>query len=630
MTRRFATLGCLLLLAFWRASAAGQEIVNDLDGDWAWQRGDDPQWANSSFDDAAWPKISVQEFVNIRPPGPQRDGIFWYRQRVQAPLSRGLALELGPIDGAYEVFVNGEKVGAIGTFPPHAEWYSARNLLFPIPPGATALLIALRVYRWKLPPQWYSLGMDTAQIPLIGSESVLQSNLALRHERLLLRQFPAFEIGLICLIVGIVALELYRRDRTDVQHLWLGIAFVFAFFDGIGGMLSVTTTAFPVLPFILVATSVNGIEQCAAILFLGACISRKPPLLVKILGIAFMAAIMLIGIGFATGEQTMALAANRSIDLLLAASVLLGLWVAIRTASKREPNAPVLAIGVTAYEVSLVWAFRLRQFFPNLPNTAQFGPFDARIPDLGTAVFAICMFYVLVKRFLRLREERELLGQEFEAARRVQTLLVPARAPETPGFVVNADYTPAKEVGGDFYQILPALDGSVLVVVGDVSGKGLRAAMLVSHIVGGLRHEPSRRPAEVLEHLNTALLGQTDGGFVTCGCALLDRRGCVTLANAGHIYPYKNGEELEVPSGLPLGLIPDPTYPETHVQIVPGDRLTFVSDGVVEARNARGELFGFDRTRQLSMQPADVISEAARSFGQDDDITVVTIAMQPA
>ena len=163
------------------------------------------------------------------------------------------------------------------------------------------------------------------------------------------------------------------------------------------------------------------------------------------------------------------------------------------------------------------------------------------------------MFWVLVGRFLRLREERELLGEEFEAARRVQALLVPQLPNGTPGYVVDTAYSPSLDVGGDFYQVLPADDGSMLVLVGDVSGKGLKAAMMVAHIVGGLRHEQSRQPSEVLSHLNRALLGQTDGGFVTCGCALITQNGCVTLANAGHIYPYRNGEELELPSGLPLG-----------------------------------------------------------------------------
>jgi len=240
------------------------------------------------------------------------------------------------------------------------------------------------------------------------------------------------------------------------------------------------------------------------------------------------------------------------------------------------------------------------------------------------------MFYMLVGRFLRLREEREMLGQEFEAARRIQALLIPHLPNGTPGYVVETAYSPSLDVGGDFYQVLPAPDGGMLVVVGDVSGKGLKAAMLVAHIVGGLRHELSRQPSEVLSHLNQALLGQTDGGFVTCGCALMSPNGCVTLANAGHIYPYRNGEELELPSGLPLGLLAESTYPETRVHFEPGDRLTFVSDGVVEARNAQGDLFGFERTRALSTKPAAEISAAAKAFGQNDDITVVTVSRQAA
>ncbi len=464
----------------------------------------------------------------------------------------------------------------------------------------------------------------------MAARSILRIGISFRHERHLLRQIPACQIAFLCLIVGWIALMLWRRDRSEVQHLWLGIAFVFAFFDGIAGMMSVTMSSFPVIPFILFVATVGAIRQCAAMMFLGTCISRHPPLLIKILALVFMAAMLLQGLAFAIGNQPLDTLAGRSVDLRLPVSVMVGIVAIVRAASSGVPDAPVLAVGVTAYEFSLLWAFRLRQYFPSLPVNIPVGPFMARVPDLGTAVFAVCMFHVLMKRFLRLRAEREQLGREFEAARRVQNLLVPAVPPETPGFVIHADYTPAKEVGGDFYQILPAADGSVMVLVGDVSGKGLRAAMLVSHIVGGLRHEPSRQPAEVLDHLNTALMGQTEGGFVTCACALLDQGGCVTLANAGHIYPYRNGQELEVPSGLPLGLVQHPDYPETRIQIAPGDQLTFVSDGVVEARNAHGELFGFDRTRQFSTQSASAISKAAQTFGQDDDITVVTIAMQPA
>ena len=99
----------------------------------------------------------------------------------------------------------------------------------------------------------------------------------------------------------------------------------------------------------------------------------------------------------------------------------------------------------------------------------------------------------------------------------------------------------------------------------------------------------------------------------------------MTLANAGNPAPYRNGEEMAVPSGLPLGLVAEGRYEETRYQIAPDDRLTFVSDGILEATNAKGELYGFERTQAVSNQTADTIAEAARQFGQEDDITVVSL-----
>jgi phosphoserine phosphatase RsbU/P len=164
----------------------------------------------------------------------------------------------------------------------------------------------------------------------------------------------------------------------------------------------------------------------------------------------------------------------------------------------------------------------------------------------------------------------------------------------------------------------------VLVVVGDVSGKGLKAAMTVSAIMGALRGCNSRQPAAILHHLNGVLYGQI-GGFVTCCVSLIAPGGAATLANAGNPAPYRNGQEMAVDPGLPLGLIPDASYTETRCQLAPNDRLTFVSDGVLEATNAQGELYGFARTEAISNQAANAIAEAATQFGQEDDITVLSV-----
>jgi serine phosphatase RsbU (regulator of sigma subunit) len=128
----------------------------------------------------------------------------------------------------------------------------------------------------------------------------------------------------------------------------------------------------------------------------------------------------------------------------------------------------------------------------------------------------------------------------------------------------------------------------------------------------------------VLAYLNRVLHGQV-GGFVTCCATLISRDGKLILANAGHLSPYRNGEELAAMGGLPLGIVADGSYQETHCHLMPGDRLTFMSDGVVEARNAKGELYGFERTQQISNLAADAIAETARQFGQEDDITVVSV-----
>jgi phosphoserine phosphatase RsbU/P len=169
--------------------------------------------------------------------------------------------------------------------------------------------------------------------------------------------------------------------------------------------------------------------------------------------------------------------------------------------------------------------------------------------------------------------------------------------------------------------------------VGDVSGKGLQAAMTVSAIMGALCGCNSRKPAEVLAYLNYVLQGRVEG-FVTCCVALIMKDGAMTIANAGNPAPYCHGEEMAVEAGLPLGMIAEISYLEARRQIAPGERLTFVSDGVVEATNPQGELYGFERTKAISAESADKIAQAAGLFGQRDDITVLsltrTVDLNPA
>ncbi len=220
-------------------------------------------------------------------------------------------------------------------------------------------------------------------------------------------------------------------------------------------------------------------------------------------------------------------------------------------------------------------------------------------------------------------EERSELQAEMRSAQEMQQLLMPAALDLQPWIQVEAAYLPAKEVGGDFYFCRRAGSGQ-LVVIGDVSGKGLRAAMLASNLVGALRNEDAGDPGVVLSRLNQVVLQAHSGGFVTCLCALFDAGGELKVANAGHIAPYVDGVELAVENCLPLGIVSDASYLKSSF-LLRGKAVTLLSDGVLEARNAKGELLGFERMAALTTKPAAEVANAAQKWGQEDDITVLTV-----
>jgi hypothetical protein len=287
----------------------------------------------------------------------------------------------------------------------------------------------------------------------------------------------------------------------------------------------------------------------------------------------------------------------------------------------------------------------LGNLFPESPQPAQMGAeamarMQNRLAFDGLATIAsICLSYagfVFVfisegrrhsKVHAEMSRQQALLEGELAAAREVQQVIVPEQVEAVPGFNVDSVYQPAQQVGGDFFQVLPAGEGGLLVVVGDVAGKGLPAAMLVSVLVGAIRGVAAytNDPAELLASLNERLMGRTQGGFSTALVARIAADGSVTIANAGHLSPYLDGREIELQGALPLGVVKNAAYQVTHFHLPQGSRLTFYSDGVIEAQNEKGELFGFERGRAISTQPAAAIVEAARQFGQEDDITVVTI-----
>ncbi len=248
---------------------------------------------------------------------------------------------------------------------------------------------------------------------------------------------------------------------------------------------------------------------------------------------------------------------------------------------------------------------------------------------LEAAVLLLTIVYAVYRYSVEQSERQGALEQEFKSAQELQQVLIPETLPALGGYAVTSAYRPAQQVGGDFFQLIALPDGSALLVLGDVSGKGLKAAMTVSLIVGTIRTvaDTSDDPAEVLSILNRRLYGRLQNGFVTCVALRLDADGECILANAGHPPPFLNKTELGSPGALPLGLDLTTQYEKVQLRLAVGDRLTLYTDGLLEARNSTGDIFSFERLRALiGTQPdAKEATDAAVAFGQDDDITVITL-----
>jgi hypothetical protein len=261
----------------------------------------------------------------------------------------------------------------------------------------------------------------------------------------------------------------------------------------------------------------------------------------------------------------------------------------------------------------------------SIPQFAEMGGWRWYFTTPTMILLGLVTLSVYARDLLADRREKLRLASELEAGRAVQQMLLSTRQPANGLWHLDPIYVPAAEVGGDFYALLERSPDTSMLVIGDVSGKGLRAAMVVSTILGALRQDVGGGPAEVLSRLNRTLVQSGFEGFATCLCALLGPTAELRLASAGHLSPYLNGAEIEVAGSLPLGLVAEVEYLEKTVALSPGDRLLFLSDGVVEAQNSSGDLFGFQRTRLLSKLTATEIVAAAQRFGQNDDITVVTV-----
>lgn len=648
-------------------AAAAQVITlgNSMDalaGMWKFEPGDSPLvngvpvWAQMGFDDSRWavmdltPKAGSVDPAYGTPgfvPGwtgqgfPRLDGYAWYRLRLRvSDPGQPLWLKMpNDVDDAYQVYANGKYVGEFGRFSRSGvAIYSARTASFPLPPLRPGgdLELAMRFYmtsgtRFQSPDAG---GMH--QPPALGLASTVHL-LQLEDDDANLHYYlGAILQSILYFVVAPLALWAWMKNREEHGYFWLFLGLAIAPARTavllLGNLASKITLG---KEGILLAVFLDPFVLPIWTMFWWHWFGLRRQRWIPRVAWAVAAVEVLAMLAMRSPQAGADLVPRAWLPWFNSASaILLGalgvLLLVILIAGFRRDRTEALA---AAGPIMLLEFASFNTYLLGVGISTEFYPFGIGISTQAIAsILMVLVIGVLVlRRFLHTQVHEELARQtvarELEQAQQLQQRVLIPEPVDSAVFRVETEYRPAQTVGGDFFQTLTRADGSLLVVIGDVSGKGVSAAMLVAVLVGAICNqvESSFDPATMLVALNRRMMGRSGGHFATCVAAEISVDGKVRIANAGHLPPYLNGRELALEGSLPLGLAVEAEWPTQEFALGPGDRLTFMTDGVVEATNSAKELFGFERTREISGEAAAAIAERARNFGQEDDITVVGV-----
>jgi len=637
----------------------------------------DPAAAQPDFDDSAWAIRDAGQTIEDVPdnedetagdeaqqpqqkrphvqvgfPGDRHHRYAWFRLHIRLaphhgpvallialPVTRSSTLGAGSTEPAVNVYANGQHILPEGPHRTDAEHYQETTRLYNlnVPDGETDLALAVRTPYIAFGYGAYS-GFFADRTLRLGNPSDLQGYIQLWDNGNLFERLPRLVYSVLLIVLAIFLLALYFAQKRHNEYLWLALHELtlapvgFIELAGSSGRLESLWFAALVLQLYLISAYFF-FEFLISFLALRRrwyiqALRYTAPIL------AGVAPIMLL-----VGSSTLvgiALAVVFLGCLFWMMGWFVFMFVTLISATiRRNFEAGLLLIPLVLTIIGSVEPVMTSGMSDlmgkpyHAPLTIFAGPIPIHFSSIADFSGVLVIVIIIFGRFLRIQREQQHATSELAAARSVQELMIPQEKVATPGFEIVSVYDPAAEVGGDFFHVQTMGDGGVLVVIGDVAGKGLQAAMNVSTIIGALRTMGAPRrstelsPAHMLQSLNRVLAGSES--FTTCQVAYFAGNGELVLANAGHLPPYLNSQEIAVPGGLPLGVIPELSYDEIRLYVHPGDRILFISDGVVEARRPSGELFGFERVHTLTHQSASFIADAAKTFGQEDDITVLTV-----
>jgi HAMP domain-containing protein len=643
------------------ASNLGSPLL--LDKGWRVGITANPAAAKPVFDDSTWAIRDAQEFIadvseedqpaDVRMPegksGPPRGNqrlFAWFRLHlklapnhgpvallIELPVSQNTSMAIGATGPGVDVFANGREIQPDGPHGDNLQHYQQVSRIYNLnlAPSDTSLTLVVRTIYVPFGYGAYTSFFSNRMLRLGNLEDLNQS-LELWSAHTLFERLPRLVNSILLMVLALFLLALYFSQKGHIEYLWLALYELLqapiGFVDLAGSSARMNQLWYGAVTLQLVLISAYLYFE-----FLIAFLSLRRRWYIQ--GLRFTAPILVLAgptvllVGYSAGIGIL-LAIVLSGSLLWILGWLLFIFLTLIAATlRRNFEAGLLLIPLVLSLVGIVepvltagmndWEGHAY----HSPLTILAGPIPIHFASIAdfTGIFVIVL--IIFGRFLRIHHDQERASSELAAARSVQELMIPHERLETPGFEVDSIYNPANEVGGDFFHVQLTGDGGLLVVIGDVAGKGLKAAMNVSMLMGALRRIPERSPAKILASLNRVLTGSES--FTTCQAAWFGANGELVLANAGHLPPYLNSREITLSGSLPLGVLPEVSYEEVRLYLHPGDRILLLSDGVVEARRPSGELFGFDRVHNLSNQSAFYIADAAKEFGQEDDITVLTV-----
>jgi phosphoserine phosphatase RsbU/P len=614
---------------------------SEIHQSWRFHTGDNPQWALPEFDDSQWSLLDLdkswaQQGYN------GYSGYAWYRIRLQLPATETpLALLLSTPASSAEVFVDGQLVATIGQMRPAP----VLRIRFPLPvsielpagSGGRSTELALRV--WESSLYASSTEAGRAVLPVAGSQSAIRELDSLAINRYAILQLPSTLPVVIAMVTALLSFALFLVGYRAKEYLW-GTLWLVSGPIELAAVFLRSYEQWPLPVSVLIIAIIHTLGLAFWLLFIWRFVGSRDDWKLKI-GLVLVALLPISVV------LVMLRAMPVAGDYLVSSAVTLTLGVLLlihllHLAFRGNRDAQIFLAPFLLYTVQgVIDGLRGALFFLGVirvynAHSDSFALYHSpAFMVTGNQFFSLLSYLavtvVLVLRFARSVREEQRMTTELLSARQVQAHLVPAALAPTPHLRFDAAYFAASEVGGDFYQVFTAQDGSALIAIGDVSGKGLNAAMFATLVVGALRSLARQElsPPQILSCLNEELIDPDAARMVTCLVLRISLDGRVRMANAGHLPPYLNGREVEIDCGLPLGVSLASSYAETHIELAAGDTLTLVSDGIAEAQNAEGELFGFERAAAISTQTAAEIAEAARASGQEDDITVLRIDFAP-